>query len=120
MTARMKGWTRAVVPEGASIIIDRWGPQREGEVAALFSYGQKDYYLGGSPMWQMFRVTYRMAKRPFIAGGAGPRVRLHVGGTARVKRPVSAGTDALSSSGSDAEAQGNPRKLLSLRAVDNF
>jgi len=36
---------------------------------ALFSYGEKDYYLGGSPVWQLFRVAYRIAKRPVLLGG---------------------------------------------------
>ena len=45
------------------------GTAERGEVAALFSYGEKDYYLGGSPLWQLFRVAYRMTKRPYIVGG---------------------------------------------------
>jgi hypothetical protein len=27
-------------------------------MAASFSYGEKDYYLGGSPIWQLFRVVF--------------------------------------------------------------
>jgi hypothetical protein len=34
-------------------------------MAASFSYGEKDYYLGGSPpLWQLFRVAYRGTKQP--------------------------------------------------------
>ncbi len=33
-------------------------------MAASFSYGEKDYYLGGSPLWQLFRVAYRATKQP--------------------------------------------------------
>ncbi len=33
-------------------------------MAASFSYGEKDYYLGGSPLWQLFRVAYRATKHP--------------------------------------------------------
>ena len=40
-------------------------------LGSLFSYGEKDYYLGGSPLWQVFRVMYRMAKRPVLIGSAG-------------------------------------------------
>jgi len=29
-----------------------------------FSYGEKDYYLGGFPLWQLFRVAYRSTKQP--------------------------------------------------------
>ena len=35
----------------------------------MFSYGQKDYYLGGSPIWQFFRVAYRLTKPPVVTGG---------------------------------------------------
>ena len=38
-------------------------------MAASFSYGEKDYYLGGSPVWQLFRVAYRMTKPPFFIDG---------------------------------------------------
>ena len=33
------------------------GTAERSEFAALFSYGEKDYYLGGSPIWQLFRVA---------------------------------------------------------------
>jgi hypothetical protein len=35
----------------------------------MFSYGEKDYYLGGSPIWQLFRIPFRMLKQPYILGG---------------------------------------------------
>ena len=38
-------------------------------MAASFSYGERDYYLGGSPVWQLFRVAYRMTKRPILIEG---------------------------------------------------
>ena len=30
---------------------------------------EKDYYLGGSAVWQLFRVAYRMTKRPILIDG---------------------------------------------------
>ena len=112
MTARMKGWRVRSFPERRFHHHRSMGTAERGEVSALFSYGEKDYYLGGSPIWQMFRVTYRMTKRPVHCWRAGPRVRLHVGGTAPGQATGQPGTDALSSSGSDEEAQGNPPKAF--------
>ncbi len=45
------------------------GTAERSPVKALFSYGEKDYYLGDSPVWQLFRVTYRLAKKPYLTGG---------------------------------------------------
>lgn len=35
----------------------------------MFSYGEKDYYLGGSLLWQVFRALYQTTKRPVVLGG---------------------------------------------------
>lgn len=36
---------------------------------ARFDYGRKDYFLGNHPLWQVFRVGYKMLKRPYVIGG---------------------------------------------------
>ena len=58
-------------------------------MAALFSYGQKDYYLGGSPVWQVFRCLYRSTKPPIMVGGAALLTGFTWAAIRRVKRPVS-------------------------------
>src|SRR5258705_128105 len=68
-TARMKGWKTRSFQEKRFHHYRSLGTAERGQLAALFSYGEKDYYLGGSPVWQLFRVCYRRAKRPFIIGG---------------------------------------------------
>jgi glycosyltransferase involved in cell wall biosynthesis len=68
-TARMKGWRTRSFSEKRFHHYRTLGTAGKGPLRALFSYGEKDYYLGGSPMWQLFRVTYRMTKRPFLLGG---------------------------------------------------
>ena len=45
------------------------GTAGRSEFSAQFSYGEKDYYLGNSPIWQLFRVTYRLGKKPYLTGG---------------------------------------------------
>lgn len=69
MTARMRGWKVVAFPQKRFHHHRSMGTAERGEVAAMFSYGEKDYYLGGSPLWQLVRGAYRMAKRPRIVGG---------------------------------------------------
>jgi hypothetical protein len=35
---------------------------------ARFDYGRKDYYLGNHPLWEAFRVTFQVLKKPYGAG----------------------------------------------------
>lgn len=70
MTARMRGWTVRAFPQKRFHHHRSMGTAQRGAIAAAFSYGEKDYYLGGSPLWQAFRGAYRMTKRPFVVGGA--------------------------------------------------
>jgi hypothetical protein len=92
MTARMKGWTVTAFPEMRFHHHRSMGTAERGEVAALFSYGEKDYYLGGSPVWQLFRGAFRMTKRPLILGGLALLLGYGWAALRRVKRPV---TDEL-------------------------
>jgi glycosyltransferase involved in cell wall biosynthesis len=69
MTARMKGWKVRSFPEKRFHHYRTLGTAGRGVLRALFSYGEKDYYLGGSMVWQLFRVAYRMTKKPVLAGG---------------------------------------------------
>lgn len=69
MTARMKGWRVRSFAEKRYHHHRTLGTAQKGPLPALFSYGEKDYYLGGSLVWELFRVTYRMAKKPVVLGG---------------------------------------------------
>lgn len=37
---------------------------------ARFRHGREDYYLGGHPLWQVFRGIFQMRKKPFVLGGS--------------------------------------------------
>jgi glycosyltransferase involved in cell wall biosynthesis len=63
-TARMKGWQTRSFPEKRFHHYRTLGTAGRGGFAASFSYGEKDYYLGSSPIWQLFRFAYRTVKRP--------------------------------------------------------
>ena len=68
-TARMMGWKTESFREKSFFHYRRLGTAQRSLLSSLFSYGEKDYYLGGHPVWELFRVTYRAAKQPFIIGG---------------------------------------------------
>jgi biofilm PGA synthesis N-glycosyltransferase PgaC len=88
-TARMKGWKTRNFPERRFRHHRRMGTAERGPVGAMFSYGEKDYYLGGSLTWQLFRVAYRMTKRPLFVGGLALLSGFCWAALRRVKRPVS-------------------------------
>jgi glycosyltransferase involved in cell wall biosynthesis len=68
-TARMKGWKTRSFPEKRFHHYRTLGTAGRSSAAASFSYGEKDYYLGGSPIWELFRVAYRMTKQPVLIDG---------------------------------------------------
>ena len=89
MTARMRGWDVRSFQERRFFHHRTMGTAERGPLSALFSYGEKDYYLGGSPIWEMCRVAYRMGKRPRIAGGIALLAGFSWAAIRRMKRPVS-------------------------------
>ena len=80
-TARMKGWqTRTFTAKTCLHHRPMGTGQRAASSGGYFRHGQKDYYLGGHPVWQVFRCAYQMTqvsvlgRRAFAAGRvlAGP------------------------------------------------
>jgi glycosyltransferase involved in cell wall biosynthesis len=88
-TARMKGWTTRSFPEKRFHHYRTLGTAGRSGLAASFLYGEKDYYLGGSHVWQLFRVAYRMTKKPVLLGGLALLSGYCWAALRRVKRAVS-------------------------------
>ena len=86
-TARMKGWKTRSFAEKRFHHYRTLGTAGRSRVAASFSYGEKDYYLGGSPLWQLFRVAYRATKQPL--DGAALLTGYCWAAVRRIQRPVS-------------------------------
>jgi len=86
-TARMKGWKTRSFPEKRFHHYRSLGTAGRSSWAASFSYGEKDYYLGGSPLWELFRVVYRFTKRPL--DGAALLGGYCWAAARRIRRPVS-------------------------------
>lgn len=89
VTARMKGWKTESFRERSFFHHRRLGTAERSVLASLFSYGEKDYYLGGHPLWEFFRVAYRAAKKPYIVGGAALGLGYCWALMRRTPRPVS-------------------------------
>jgi len=68
-TARMKGWKTRSFREKSFFHHRHLGMANRNPLAATFSYGEKDYFLGGHPVWELFRVAYRATKPPYLIGG---------------------------------------------------
>jgi poly-beta-1,6-N-acetyl-D-glucosamine synthase len=68
-TARMKGWTTRTFTEKVCIHHRQIGTGKSGPLASRFRFGKQDYYLGGHPLWEIFRCLYQMKSRPIILGG---------------------------------------------------
>ena len=83
----MKGWKTKSFPEKRFHHYRTLGTAERSRAAASFSYGEKDYYLGGSPVWQLFRVAYRATKEP--VDGAALLAGYCWAAARRMKRPVS-------------------------------
>jgi glycosyltransferase involved in cell wall biosynthesis len=68
-TARMRGWKTRSFREKWFFHHRSLGTAERSRFASSFSYGEKDYYLGGHPLWELLRVAYRMLKRPYLVDG---------------------------------------------------
>jgi glycosyltransferase involved in cell wall biosynthesis len=119
-TARMKGWKTQSFPDKRFHHYRPMGTAETSGIGALFSYGQKDYYLGGSPVWQLFRVCYRSTKRPFLVGGLALLVGYCWAGLRRVQRPVSPELMRFHRREQMKKLRFILRSLVSRRGVDNF
>lgn len=120
MTARMMGWKVRAFPEKRFHHYRPLGTAGRGDLAALFSYGEKDYYLGGSPVWQLFRVAYRMAKKPVLLGGLALLSGYCWAALRRVKRPVSPELMRFHRREQKKKLRAIFRTLLRFKKVDSF
>ena len=88
-TARMKGWTTRSFGDRTFHHHRKMGTAGGSELRARFHYGRKDYFLGGHPVWQVFRSTFQLTKRPYIFGGLALMAGYLSGWLTGHERPVS-------------------------------
>ena len=117
-TARMKGWRTRSFLEKRFHHHRTLGTAGRSGMAASFSYGEKDYYLGGSPVWQLFRVAYRGTKQPIdglalLSGYCWAAIR-------RMERPVSGELMRFHRREQMKKLRSIFSSLLSFKKVNNF
>jgi glycosyltransferase involved in cell wall biosynthesis len=89
-TARMKGWTTRSFREKHFFHHRHLGTAERSSLASRFSYGEKDYYLGNHPLWEVCRVFYQLRQKPMIMGGVAIGAGYLSAALRRINRPISA------------------------------
>lgn len=89
LTARMKGWQTRTYPEKHYEHHRPMGTAKHKRLSVKFKDGEKDYYLGGHPLWEVFRGVYQMSKSPILVGGAALMAGYFWSWTRRMERPIS-------------------------------
>lgn len=88
-TARMKGWKTRSFKEKFFHHHRGLGTAESNLIGSFFSYGLKDYYLGGHPLWEVVRVMYQMTRRPIVVGGIALLAGYSYAFLSQMQRPVS-------------------------------
>jgi poly-beta-1,6-N-acetyl-D-glucosamine synthase len=70
VTARMRGWQTRTFTERVLSHHRNMGSASHTGLDRSYKWGQKDYRLGGHPLWQVFRSVYQMSKKPYLVGGS--------------------------------------------------
>jgi len=119
-TARMKGWKTRSYREKSFFHHRPLGTADRGVLAASFSYGQKDYFLGGHPLWELFRVSNRMTKRPYVVDGLALGLGYGLAAVRRLKRPVSKELMAFHRREQMRKLKAIVRRVLTFKPIDKF
>jgi biofilm PGA synthesis N-glycosyltransferase PgaC len=120
ITARMKGWETESFREKSFFHHRQLGTAERSVVASAFAYGQKDYYLGGHPLWEACRVGYRMTKPPFIVSGAALGLGYLSTLVRRAPRPVSSELMAFHRKEQMTKLRTILKSVARFKRVDNF
>jgi glycosyltransferase involved in cell wall biosynthesis len=119
-TARMMGWKTESFREKWFRHYRHLGTAERGALSSSFSYGEKDYYLGGHPIWEVFRVTYRATKRPYLLDGIALALGYCWALVRRTPRPVSPELMAFHRKEQMARLKVILMSLVRFKRVDNF
>jgi poly-beta-1,6-N-acetyl-D-glucosamine synthase len=87
-TARMKGWETRTFTEKICHHHRPMGTASSGKLKAWYKLGRQDYYLGGHPLWQVFRSCLQLRNKPYVLGGISLLAGFFWALVTRTKRPV--------------------------------
>jgi glycosyltransferase involved in cell wall biosynthesis len=119
-TARMKGWKTQSFKEKFFHHHRPLGMGGSNRLGALFNHGRKDYYLGGHPLWEAFRIVYRLAKKPIVTGSIALTSGYLWGVLTRMERPVSSELIRFHRREQMDKLNAILKDLLSFKKIDNF
>jgi glycosyltransferase involved in cell wall biosynthesis len=119
-TSRMKGWKTRSFREKFFFHYRSLGTAERSLLASNFSYGEKDYYLGGHPLWEAFRVAYRVTKRPYFLSGMALGSGYVSAFLRRIDRPVSGDLMRFHRQEQMGKLKSILKSLLSFKKIDNF
>lgn len=119
-TARMMGWRTRSFREKSFFHHRHMGTAGRGAFAATFSYGEKDYYLGGHPVWELFRVAYKMSKKPYLLSGFALGLGYIWAMVRRVKKPISKDLQTFHRKEQMQKLRVIFKSLITFRPVDSF
>jgi poly-beta-1,6-N-acetyl-D-glucosamine synthase len=88
ISARMKGWKTRTFTEKVYFHHRATGTSQQGIWKSKFKDGGKDYSVGTSAIWELFRVAYQMTKKPILLGGLLTGAGYFWSLARRVKRPI--------------------------------
>jgi biofilm PGA synthesis N-glycosyltransferase PgaC len=119
-TARMLGWKTRSFREKSFFHYRHLGTAERSVFAAAFSYGEKDYYLGGHPVWELFRVAYRMTKPPYLLEGLALGLGYGWAMLRRTKKPISRELMKFHRKEQMRKLKAIMKSLLTLKRIDKF
>jgi len=119
-TARMKGWSTRAFREKSFFHHRHLGTAERNQLSALFSYGEKDYYLGGHPAWELFRVLYNVKKRPYVLAGGALGLGYLWAALRRIDRPVSVDLMKFHRREQMQKLAAILKSVLTFKAIDSF
>jgi poly-beta-1,6-N-acetyl-D-glucosamine synthase len=119
-TARMMGWKTRSFREKSFLHQRHLGTAERSAFAASFSYGEKDYYLGGHPLWELFRVVFRMTKPPYLVEGVALGLGYGWAALRRLKRPISKELVAFHRREQMRKLRAILKRVFTLQPIDKF
>ena len=89
ISARMKGWKTRTFTEQACSHHRKTGTAQQSRWKAGIATGAMDYAMGNHPLWQLFRVSYQITRKPYVLRGLSIGLGFLIATVSRARRPVS-------------------------------
>src|SRR6266446_2712627 len=119
-TARMMGWTTRSVRETSFFHYRSLGTAERSLLASAFSYGEKDYYLGNHPLWEICRTAYRAVKKPYLTGALALYLGYLSACVRQMDRPISDELMQFHRAEQMRKLKSIIRAMFGFKRIDNF